>query len=444
MVSNQTPETTINNTVPVANGTGASTETAVSVSTPARPTRSPSGRRWCHEIGCRMSRSTTPWLSDSATRHWVSPAHVRRTTTPTARTTPIAMIIPTPAATVPAATSPSSSAARSRGRSPTRRPAPTPRCTGRRSPRPPTARANRRGCSRTWAANHPQPLAGAVEPPCRRRGTHETFLPARPAGHAPDSCLRLTSFRGDGPARRGVVGSAPGVRCHARLPRLQQDVRVRRPRRDGRVLRVDRHALAARPGPARRRHGDRGRPAVRRRPPDTVRGRGHDRLDGGGDVDRPSRQRPVRLQPGMGVHGVDRRRRLGDRHDRTGRLQPRRGARPAVDRLERSSDRRAARPRRGLWSSWRSAIAPRLRPRRRDPRGVLASRRRRRCRRVRRLLDLGAVLLVEGGRQPDRRPRPGPCGRRRSVSTPTPPGRRWPTIAGWTRTIRRCWPSVAT
>ena len=103
-----TADTTISSTVPVANGTGASTETAASVSTPTRATRSPSGRRSCHDSGWRTRRSTTPWPSVPATRHCVVPAHVRRITTPVARSRPMPMISPTPAATVPAATEPSS------------------------------------------------------------------------------------------------------------------------------------------------------------------------------------------------------------------------------------------------------------------------------------------------------------------------------------------------
>ena len=143
---------------PIANGTGASTATAVSVSTPARPTRSPSGRRWCHEIGWRMSRSTTPCPSDRATRHCVLPAHVRRTTTPAARTSPITMISPAPAATVPAATSPSSK----RGRmtwSITHSTASADATVHKaKTAAPATARTNGRGCSRTWAAIIPNPL----------------------------------------------------------------------------------------------------------------------------------------------------------------------------------------------------------------------------------------------------------------------------------------------
>ena len=80
----------------MANGIGASTAMAASVSTPARATRSPSGRRWCHEIGCATRRTTTLLPSVPAIRHCVLPAHVRRTTTPTPRSRPMPMISATP------------------------------------------------------------------------------------------------------------------------------------------------------------------------------------------------------------------------------------------------------------------------------------------------------------------------------------------------------------
>ncbi len=51
MMNNQIVEMTIINTVLVANGIGAITLTVVSVSTPARATRSPSGCRRCQLTG---------------------------------------------------------------------------------------------------------------------------------------------------------------------------------------------------------------------------------------------------------------------------------------------------------------------------------------------------------------------------------------------------------
>ncbi len=108
MASSQAAEMRIISTVPVANGIGASTAIAASVSTPARPTRSPSGRRWCHEIGWRTSRSTTPRPSEAPTRNWVIPANTRRITTPAERTTPTTRMNKMPAATVVDSTSPSS------------------------------------------------------------------------------------------------------------------------------------------------------------------------------------------------------------------------------------------------------------------------------------------------------------------------------------------------
>ena len=62
------------------------------------------GRRGRRRAGGRATtsagatrRSTTPWPSVPATRHCVLPAHVRRTTTPAARSRPMPMISPTPA-----------------------------------------------------------------------------------------------------------------------------------------------------------------------------------------------------------------------------------------------------------------------------------------------------------------------------------------------------------
>ena len=157
VASSQTADTTISSTVPVANGIGARIDTAASVSTPARATRSPSGRRACHDIGWRTRRSITPRLSVPATRHCVLPAHVRRTTTPPARTTPMPMISPTPATTVPTATEPSSK----RGTmtwSMTQRiaalEATVPRA---KTTAPKTATVNGRGCIRTSAEISPNP-----------------------------------------------------------------------------------------------------------------------------------------------------------------------------------------------------------------------------------------------------------------------------------------------
>ena len=59
MRNSQTVVITIMITVLMANGIGARTLTVVSVSTPARATRSPSGRRRCHVTGCSTSWSST-------------------------------------------------------------------------------------------------------------------------------------------------------------------------------------------------------------------------------------------------------------------------------------------------------------------------------------------------------------------------------------------------
>ena len=108
VTSIHTVERTIIRIVPVEYGIGASTAIAVSLSTPARPTRSPSGRCWCHEIGWRTRRSTTPPASDAPTANCVIPANTRRTTTPRARTSPTAPRNSTPVTSAEVATSPSS------------------------------------------------------------------------------------------------------------------------------------------------------------------------------------------------------------------------------------------------------------------------------------------------------------------------------------------------
>ena len=64
--------------------------------------------------------------------------------------------------------------------------------------------------------------------------------------------------------------------------------------------------------------------------------------------------------------------------------------------------------------------------------------------RLRRVLDLGAVLRLQGVDQQDRRRRVGRAGRGRSAPRPTPSARRWPTSASSTRTTRRWSPSAAT
>ena len=236
-----TADTTISSTVPVANGTGASTETAASVSTPTRATRSPSGRRSCHDSGWRTRRSTTPCPSVPATRHCVVPAHVRRITTPVARSRPMPMISPTPAATVPAATEPSSN----RGTitwsvthctamlEATVQKANIGGAADGDEERPPVQGHHR--------PQHPDALACAVEPPRR--------VPPEPrnvsTGWRPGTERRsvesgggegLSVGFGRGPGRSRAARPAGRVRGVPRPPRLQQGVgrwEARRHRRAG-------------------------------------------------------------------------------------------------------------------------------------------------------------------------------------------------------------------
>ena len=170
------------------------------------------------------------------------------------RSRPMPMIRPTPAATVPAATEPSSN----RGTitwSITHCTAMLDATVHRaKSAAPQTAMMNGRGCRRTMAREHPDALAGAVETTRRDAPEPRNVSTGSRRGHRTPSWVR----RWRTPLGRVRAWTRPISRCSScgscsalflAAPRLQQGVGRREARRHGRVVRVDRHALAARPGP---------------------------------------------------------------------------------------------------------------------------------------------------------------------------------------------------
>ena len=228
------------------------------------------------------------------------------------------MISPTPASTVPAATEPSSK----RGTmtlSITQRTA-TLEATVHRAntAAPATAMTNGRGCSRTCGGDHRRsPRERGRTAASSRRRSHGDVSTSGAVGSAtrPRSSRRAVgSVAGVDPIDLALLVRAAGVRAVPRRPRLQQGLRRRRPRRHGAVVRLDRHALAAasRPGSPPRTEIGAGL-LFAARPADAVRRRRDDRRDGRGHVGGPPQQRVLHLPqgPGLGVHGVDRRRRLG-------------------------------------------------------------------------------------------------------------------------------------
>ena len=304
----------------------------------------------CHDIGWRTSRSTTPRLSDPATRHCVLPAHVRRTTTPHG------------AHHADADDQPDAGDHRADGDDalveagdddvvddPRGSPRSRRRCRGRRRRRRGRRRRTVEGAVRTSARDQPEPLAGALEALRGSVGDPTVHVFYQPLADAPVRAASVDSGRG--PDRRRVARGARRLRAVPRLPRLQQGLRWRRPGGHGAVVRVARHALAARAGPlaASTEIGAGLLFAAGLLTPFAAAGMIGVMVVAGWSAHR---RNGFFIFPrgGVGVRGVDRRRRLVRRHDRPRRAQPRSRHRARLDgagRLDRRADRRRARGRRG-------------------------------------------------------------------------------------------------
>ena len=204
---------------------------------------------------------------------------------------------------------------------------------------------------------------------------------------------------------------------------------------------LDRHELARPAGPAGRGDRDRHRAAVRRRAAHPVRRGRDDRRDGGGQLGRPPRQRLLHLQGGWEYVAA-----IAVVAWAVATIGPGRFS------LDHAIDID--------WTGWSGSLIAALlgvgsgaaqlavcyRPavRRGRMREVLADRHRRRRRRVRGVLGVGAVLRLQGGGQQDRRPGLGRAGRgdlrgRRGRARAS-----WPTCGVSTTTTRRCSPSAPT
>ena len=201
-----------------------------------------------------------------------------------------------------------------------------------------------------------------------RTGASRRVPPAAPPerlgrGHPTSSTSEEPRWRPRGSVgARGAVElacwcCAARVRARPRLPRLQQGVRrwASSPAPAGWFASIGMRwpALQARAG---RRDRDRRRGAVRARAAHAVRRRRDDRRDGRWPAGRPTaRTASSSSTSGLGVPCSHRRRRLGGRHDRSGRRSA--STTPSAStgrlgRLDRCRDRRSARRRRRRSPSW--------------------------------------------------------------------------------------------
>ena len=313
VTSSHTAETKINSTVPVANGTGASTETAASVSTPARATRSPSGSAGVPRHRLAHEAIDDALTSEPATCHCVLPAHVRRTTTPAARKNPIPMIADADQHG-PTATWPSS-----------KRGTMTWSVTHCTAMADPTVHSEQRGAGdgdgeRARGAGAARRAAspgsrGRIAP---RSSCHGVPRPRRPCGRSfasahslacPSRFTRpvLRALRRypprDGADRSGAAGRAADVRRRTLTARLQQDLRRRRP--PVRAAGSGRWACAGRQCRRASPRRPRSRPACCSPSGFSRRLRGRDdRRDGGRRVGRPPAQRLLHLPQGRRLEYV--------------------------------------------------------------------------------------------------------------------------------------------